>query len=372
MTTETLDRRALNRTLLDRQLLLDRHDLSATEVIERLVGLQAQKPDDPYISLWTRIANFRRDELAELVADHAVVRASLMRATIHLVTARDFIRLRPVVESVLEKAVYSNSTRKTELGGVDVDAVLADGRALLTEEPRTQAELRDLLEPEWPSHDAAALAFAVRMLVPTVHTPPRGIWGENGPVAMTTAEGWLGEAPGSDSTPELVDEMVLRYLAAFGPATVADVRTWSRLTGLRKVMERLRPQLRTFRDPEGRELFDVPDGPLPDPDIDAPPRFLPEFDNVLLSHADRTRIIPAEHRQRAITQYSAKGNLLVDGFAAGFWWIRRESDTTTLHVELFESVSDRERDALVGEGRRLLAFAADDATTREVEIEPLE
>ncbi|WP_231186446.1 winged helix DNA-binding domain-containing protein [Haladaptatus sp. DYF46] len=372
MNIDVLDRLTLNRALLARQSLLQRERSSAEQTIERLVGMQSQKPEDPYIGLWTRLADFRHEELGELIADRRAVRASLIRATIHLVTARDYVRIRPVLYPVFERSVYSNADRKRELEGVDTAAVLATGRTLMEEEPLTQAELRDLLAPEWPNRDATALAFVNRMLHPLVHVPPRGIWGENGPVAMTTAENWLGERVSSTADSGMVDELVLRYLAAFGPATAADARTWSGLPGLGDVMERLRPQLRTFRDTDGRELFDVPDAPLPDSDIHAPPRFLPEFDNALLSHADRSRILPPEHRQRVISERSAKGTVLIDGFVSGFWRLERTRDAATLRIEPFESPSGEQRAALSEEGNRLLAFAASDAAEREIEFTDVE
>src|ERR671916_2913174 len=205
-----LSTRSLNRALLERQALLRRQELPAEEMIEQLVGMQAQVPDAPYVGLWTRLEGFRADELSTLISDRQTVRASMMRATIHLVTARDFLTLRPVVQPVLERDVYSNSTYgKDRLAKLDVDAVLAAGRMLLEEQPQTAAELRRWLGPRWPERDPAALAYAVRGLLPLVHVPPRGLWGASGPVALITAEAWLGRSVGRDRPP---DDAVLRYL----------------------------------------------------------------------------------------------------------------------------------------------------------------
>ena len=354
---------ARNRALLERQLLLRRSELSAAEAIEHLIGMQAQVPDAPYVGLWTGLERFVPDDLAALMAQRRAVRASLMRATIHLVTACDFLALRPVVQPVLERDVYGNATYgKDRLAGLDMDAVLMAGRTLLEERPRANAELRGLLSVRWPERDPASLAYAVRGLLPVVHVPPRGIWGESGPVALTTAEAWLGRGPDPDREP---GEAVLRYLAAFGPATVADARTWSGLSGLREVFERLRPHLRTFRDERGRELFDVPGAPLPDPDAPAPPRFLPEFDNALLSHADRARIIADQHR-RALLKDPLMRAVLLDGFACGTWRMERGRGKASLVIEPFEALSEQDRNALVEEGARLMTFAVPDAGVTEV------
>jgi hypothetical protein len=337
----------------------------AIDMIEHLVGMQAQEPDDPYFGLWTRLEGFRAEELSGLISDRQAVRASLMRATIHLVSANDCLRLRPVVQPVLERDVYPNSTYGRErLAGLDMMALLEAGRELLDDKPRTNAELRSLLGARWPERDPAALAYAVRGLLPVVHIPPRGIWGESGPVALSTVETWIGRGVDSDREP---DEMVLRYLRAFGPATVSDVRTWSKLTGLRTVVELLRPRLRTFRDEHGRELFDVPDAPLPDADTPAPPRFLPRFDNALLSHADRGRIIGDEYRKRIIASggMGSVGTVLVDGLVRGTWKTERTRKKATLLIEPFEVLPKKYRDTVAEEGERIVRFIteSEDAET---------
>jgi len=338
-------------------MLLRRARLSASEAVEHLVGMQAQEPGDPYVGLWSRLEGFRANELASLIAERRAVRVSLMRATIHLVTARDFLAMRPVMHPVLERDVYPNATYGREkLAGLDMEALLEAGRTLLEEKPRTNAELRELLGPRWPDRDPAALAYAVRGLLPTIHTPPRGVWGETGPIALSSAEAWLGEGVASDPSP---DETVLRYLAAFGPSATSDIRAWSRLTGLREVVERLRPRLRTFRDERGRELFDVPDAPLPDPDTPAPPRFLPRLENAILSHDDRTRIISDENqRELSGDRFAAPGVFLVDGFVRGTWKTEESRGKATLVVEPLEPLSKVDRDALAEEGERLVRFLA--------------
>ena len=368
MTTDVLGRRALNRALLERQLLLRRRKLPAFEAIEHLVGMQAQVPDAPYVGLWTRLENFGADELTRLIAERRAVRASMMRATIHLVTNRDFLALRPVVQPVLERDVYGNATYgRDRLAGLDLGAVLAAGKTLLEERPRTAAELRRLLGPRWPDRDPAALAYAVRGLVPLVHVPPRGLWGESGPVALTTAEAWLGRSVARGRAP---DKIVMLYLAAFGPATVADARMWSGLSGLREVFERLRPRLVTFCDESGRELYDVPGAPLPDSETPVPPRFLAEFDNALLSHADRTRVISDEQRKALFKDPMMRG-VLLDGFVRGTWKTERSRGRSTLLIAPFEPLAKKDRVSLADEGERLIRFAGKGAEAFEVRfVEP--
>jgi hypothetical protein len=360
---DVLSCRALNRALLARQLLLERTTLPAARAIEHLVGMQAQAPVAPYVGLWSRLDGFQPDDLSRLIADRSAVRLSLMRTTLHLVTAHDALTLRPLLQAVLERGLRTGSPFGRRVAGVDMEALLAAGRALLEERPRTTAALGKLLGERWPEYDPTSLAHAVRYMVPLVQVPPRGLWSAGGQATWTTAEAWLGRPFASDPSPE---DMVLRYLAAFGPASVKDVQAWCWLTRLREVVERLRPQLRTFRDEHGNELFDLPDAPRPDPETPAPPRFLPEYDNALLSHADRTRIIVDDHRELVFT----RGAVLLNGFVCGSWTIRRQRASVTLLITPFAALSAHDRDALSEEGARLLTFAAGDVAARDIQFVP--
>jgi Winged helix DNA-binding domain len=377
-----LSRPALNRALLARQLLLAPAAMPAAgqaraerviETVEHLVGLQAQAPFPPYYGLWSRLAGFEPDDLARLILSREVVRIALMRGTIHLVSARDCALLRPLVQPAVGRGLSILASR--QLAGVDTAALAAAGRALVEERPMTFSELGAALAERWPEHPPAALAQGVRSLVPLVQVPPRAVWGAAGQAAHTSAEAWLGrpmEAGPSLERLERLERLVTRYLAAFGPASVADAQAWSGLTRLREVTDRLRPGLRVFRDEQGTELFDLPGAPRPAPDTPAPVRFVAEFDNLVLSHADRTRIISEPNRQRMFTRNGIfPGTVLVDGFVAGMWKITRSRTAAALTIELFGPLGPRDRDAVTDEGGRLLAFAAPEAGSRDIRFAPL-
>ena len=351
--------RALNRALLDRQLLLTRHELSATEALEHLVGMQAQNPNAPYLGLWTRLIDFCPDDLSELIEARKVVRLAQMRWTLHLVTARDCLGLRPALQPVMDRRMQACFGR--HLGGVDLDRLADVGRVLVEQEPRSLGDVGQLLSKEWPRHEPRVLGHALSALVPLVQVPPRGIWGRNGRAVQTTAQRWLGRPLERATEP---DTLIVRYLRAFGPATVADIRTWSGLTGLGPAVERLRPTLRTFRDVHGRELLDVADGLLPDPDTPAPPRFLPDYDNAVLAHADRTRILADPDRRRVLKPKT----FLVDGFVQGTWRLIRGRGLITIEVAPFGPIAGEDRIALAEEGMRLLSFIAGDEEDMRVSV----
>jgi len=357
--TDVLDRRTLNRALLERQILLRRKRVPALEAVERLVAMQAQVPRDPYVALWSRLDRFRPAALAEPIADRRAVRMTLLRGTLHLVTARDAIGLRSLIQPVVEGVLYGSSPLRTAVGSVETADLLRLIRDLLEERPRTRAEIVKEIAARWPDGDAASLGYAM-YLIPTVQVTPRGVWGQTGRSAFTTVDAWLGRSVESDVEP---DEMLLRYLAAFGPSTVADAQTWSGLSGLREAFGRLAPRLRTFQDERRRELFDVPNGLMPKAATPAPPRFLPEYDNVLLAHKDRGRIVEIDVPTWTEVGW---GTVLVDGFVAARWKLDRDGNEATLRVEPFVKIARESRAAVSEEGERLAAFLAADATRRRM------
>ncbi|MFI9378016.1 winged helix DNA-binding domain-containing protein [Streptomyces parvulus] len=337
--------RALNRATLARQLLLGRAEMPAEAAVAHLVGLQAQNVKPPYHALAARLDGFTPRDLSEAMAGRRVARLVTLRSTIHTHTADDCLTLRPLVQAARDRELHAF---RKGLAGVDLDRLAVLARVLVEEEPRTMGQLREALLTEWPHADPRSLAVAARCRLPLVQVTPRGLWERSGQVRLTTAEHWLARparpAPAPDGT-------VLRYLGAFGPASVKDMQTWAGLTRLREVFERLRPRLVTFRAPDGTELFDLPDAPRPDPDTPAPPRFLPEFDNLLLSHADRARVVPPAHKGRTWTGNQAHRVLLVDGFAAGLW----KTEDDTLVVEPFGRLTKEDRARIAAEGERMLA-----------------
>ena len=387
----TLGNTALNRATLDRQMLLRRAEATVGQALERLVGMQAQAPFPPYFGLWARLAGFVPDDLASLLVNREVTRIALMRGTVHLVTAADCRRLRPLVQPVLDRALQG--TYGAALAGLDLAAVADFARELVQARPYDTAELGRALVERWPDRDRLALLNAVRAALPLVQLPPRAVWGRSGRTVVTTADCWLGAGepspqgrPGGEAAAAqgmTVDELVLRYLGAFGPASVADARKWSGLTGLTEVFDRLRPGLRVYRSADGVELFDLPDAPRPDAAEPAPVRFLGEFDNLLLSYADTARILAAEHRPAVFTVNGiVRATLLVDGVVAGTWQISRpkagkpKAGTSTrtrgrarsggsarpavLEVALFRPLPARTLEQIAAEGLDLLAFAAAD------------
>lgn len=342
--------RALGRATLDRQLLLRRTAMSAKDAVGHLVGLQAQNTRPPYYQLLARLEGFRPADLSVLMESREVVRIVTLRSTIHTHTADDALTLRPLVQAARDRELGIFRKRLT---GVDLDRLRELSRAYVEEAPRTPKEIRTRLLTEWPEADPQALSTAARCLLPLVQVTPRGLWGISGGVALTTVEHWLGRT--ADAAPD-IEDAVLRYLGAFGPASVKDMQSWAGLTRLKEVFERLRPRLVTFRDEHGTELFDLPDAPRPAEDTPAPPRFLPEFDNVLLGHADRTRVIPADLKGLNGVGNQTYGSVLVDGFFAAVWRLDTPPHApAVVTVQEVRPLTAAECEAVTGEAAYVMA-----------------
>jgi Winged helix DNA-binding domain len=360
---ETLSLRALNRATLARQLLLARDRVPVVEALERLGGLQAQEPKPAFAALWSRLEGFARDDLGAALREREVVRGTLMRGTLHLVSAGDFCAFRSALQPVLDQGLRALGDRAE---GLDVAAVLAVARTLLARGPRTFTELRAGLLEAFPDVNERALGFAVRMRLPLVVVPTDDPWSFRSPSQFTLAETWLGEGLVEQGSSEA---LVRRHLAAFGPATTADIQSWSGLKGLGAVVDGLRPELSVFRDARGRELFDLPGAPRPNEDVDAPTRLLPEFDSLLLAHADRTRIVADEHRSGLVTKnLRVRATFLVDGTISGTWTVERARKAATLVLAPFSSLPKRVVKPLVEESSELLRFLEADATTFDVRV----
>ena len=362
MNVPVLTRRQLNRATLARQLLLSRADVPAAEAVERLAGMQAQEPKHPFIGLWTRVAGFRREDLHAAVRERAVVRGTLMRGTLHLVTAPDYVTFRPVLAPMLVAALRALGPRAE---GLDPDALLPVARKLLAERPRTFTELRAALGDEFPDVNERALGYAVRMHLPLLMVPdPAATWAFPAVADFALAEQWLGSAVPDDGGPE---PLVSRYLAAFGPASAADLQAWSGLGTLKGVLDGMRERLAVFRDERGRELFDLRDAPRPAADVAAPPRFLPEFDNILLAHADRARVVDEAYQGLITTKnLRVRATFLWDGFVHGTWATERKRNRATLRLAPFQPLPAAAVDPLVAEGEALLRFVEPDASAHEV------
>jgi hypothetical protein len=355
-----LTRRALNRATLARQMLLRRDPVKPAAAVERLAGLQAQAPRPPFVGLWTRLEGLRREDLVRAIERQQLVRGTMMRGTLHLVTRKDYVRFRRTLQPMLTAGL--RSILRGRINELDVAGAVSEARSWFDAAPRTFDALRGHLEARFPGADVRALAYAVRMELPLLQVPAPGEpWAYAARADFTVAESWLGTAlSGQDASPALM----LRYLEAFGPATVADAQTWCGLAGLGAVFDRLRPRLSVFRDERGRELFDLPSAPRPDADHDAPVRFLPEWENLLLSHADRSRVI-ADAQRPAIATANLRlpGTFLVDGFVAGLWVATRKKTAATIELRPVGPLNRAARTALEAEGEQLLRFIEPDAST---------
>ncbi|MGH4030962.1 winged helix DNA-binding domain-containing protein [Actinomycetota bacterium Odt1-20B] len=347
-----LDARALNRATLARQHLLARSDTSVPAMVAHLCGLQAQEPQEPFIGLYSRLAGFKAADLDDALTGRTVVRTHLMRRTVHLVTADDALAWRARHDAMLRQRVLG--TYRRELAGIDMDEVAAAGRAVLSDQqPRTMSELVQALEDRWPGPPRRALGeLLVAALIPMAQLPPRGLWHQTAGVRNLPLAAWLGRdidpLPDDEHDP-VGQQLVHRYLAAYGPAAGADLRAWCGLAGLPAAVKAAREGLVAFRDERGRELLDLPDAPRPDPDTPAPVRFLPAFDNAILGFQDRGRIIDAPHLGLSVAGHRA---VLVDGRVTATWTARQGR----LGISPLRPLTAQEQEAVRAEAQDLATF----------------
>jgi hypothetical protein len=353
MTERVLSTRALNRALLARQLLLERSSLPLSEAIEQVGGLQTQYAPSGYIGLWSRLRDFRRDDLTQALKERRVIQGTLIRSTIHMVSADDWPRFAAGSRNARRDWWLRVSRRETE--GTDVEAIARRVRSILAGGPRRQAEI--LKELEHDGGDARLAWRTAGQLIDMVRVPPSGTWEQRRADLYGLADDWVG--PSTATEPEGQDHLVRRYLGAFGPALPADIALWAGLPPktLPPILERL--DLRRFRDERGRQLFDLPAAPLPDADTPVPVRFLPTWEATLLVHARRTLILPEVYRPLIFNTKMPQSvpTFLVDGAVAGTW---RHQDGR-IEIKPFDGVdlTARVSRELDDEAERLAAFHAD-------------
>jgi hypothetical protein len=348
--------RELNRALLERQFLLRRRRLGPVEAIERLAGLQAQWPKSPYIALWSRLQAFKRDDLTRALDEREVVKATLIRATLHIVSSEDYLSFAAALRG---PALQMLATRAQKAApGFDMERFARETLRRAGDGPHRRRDL--VAEAAGNKVQGWVRWHALKAHGHLLNAPPSAYWrmsGESGP--YVTAKNWLGREPGDEHAGRV--HLVRRYLAAFGPASRADIVSWSGLSAARlaAALAELEPELRHFRDEKGRALVDLRRAPLPDPETPAPVRFLPRWDASLLGYAppERERILAEKLRKTVIRNNGdVLPSVLVDGFVAALWNIDRKRG---LEIEPLRRLTKAERAEIDDEGERLLRFASD-------------
>lgn len=364
MVQRILSNLELNRITLARQLLLEPSSLRPENAVSHLVGLQAQQPAAPFIGLWSRLAGFDPAALTASINDRSIIKATLMRATLHLSAAADFLQFRATLQPVLTKALAQ--ILKKRGAHIDVERLVGAAREFIGAEPRSFAEITSMLTRLHPDEDPGAMRYAVRTHLPLIQVPTEATWSYPGNPKFTLADQWLGQPiPESDH----LRELVLGYLTAFGPATVADIQTWSGLERLRDHIDSMRPELDVYGNEQGKVLFDAPGAPMASADSAAPIRFLPEYDNLLRAFQNRSRVIADEHKSRVyLSALRLRSTILVGGFVAGAWSIKTSGGIATLKIEPFIKLAASQRKQLTSIGQDLAAFVEPTATDVSVLI----
>lgn len=343
--------RQLNRATLARQLLLRREDVAVPEAVRRVVAVQAQEPASPYVALWNRVAGFDPAELDAAYSERAVVRATLVRITLHAVHAGDYTAFHEaMLPSLRASRLHDRRYTSTGLTAADADALVPHVLAFAAS-PRTQAEIEAMLADRLGAPPEPRLWWALRTFAPLVHAPSGGPWTFGGRRSFVAAP----TAPPRVDPDESLRRLVLRYLEGFGPASPADVAQFAlrRRSAVREALAGLAGTVTTVDGPGGTALFDVPGGPLPDGDTPAPPRLMAMWDSVLLAYADRSRVIPPEYRQLVARRNGdVLPTLLVDGHVCGVW---RAVDGG-IEALAFHRLADDAWDGLAAEARGLLAL----------------
>jgi hypothetical protein len=359
---ETLSADHLNRATLARQLLLEPSTLDVAAAVHAIAGLQAQEPASPYIGLWTRLAAFDTGDLDAALAARTVVKGTLMRVTLHLVTTDDYRWFWPAVRPMHQ--AIRRQDRADPPDPSELERWTSKGAAF-TNEPRSLSELRDHLADIVTDRPVDEAVWWVRRQASHLHAPSPGVpWSFGRRPRLVDARSWLGEPDPFPPEDAALDHLARRYLAAFGPATPADLGQWSGLAvaRIRPALDRLEAadELRRFRDERGRALVDLAGAPRPPADTPAPPRLLPMWDSTLLAFADRTRVISDADRAVVI---APNGDTLptftVDGRVAGLWWAERhEGGDPHVVLEPFRPIPAAARRALERDAVRLAAFVA--------------
>jgi Winged helix DNA-binding domain len=357
----TLTPRQLGRATLARQFLLARAPIDVDTAVERSIGVQAQWPRPPFVALWSRVHGFTREQLAAPLRARTLVRATMMRGTLHVLAARDYLALRATLQPMLERGM--RAILRGRLDGLDLPALVERARAYFGAHTRTFEQVRDHLAGADADADARAMGYAVRNLLLLVQVPTDAAWAFPQAPEFADAEAWLGAAPASD---DRTDELVLRYLAGYGPASVADMQSWLGITGLAAVVERLAGKLARFSDERGKVLFDLPDAPRPDADVEAPVRLLPEFDGAIMARADGRILAEADRKRVFLSGLRVLPTVLVDGRAVATWKIVRTKARASLEIATFAKLTKRDAIAVGEEAEALLRFAEPDASAHEV------